>query len=66
MCVKGKTNAVSHNPNDITPQEKVLYEQVGPPSHTVTKEDLKLQPNPAYSVSPKVIMDANPAYENCK
>ena len=69
MCVNKileKANTVSHNPNDITPQEKVLYEQVGPLSHAVTKDGLELQPNPAYSVSPKVIMDANPAYESCK
>ena len=69
VCVKRifeKANTVSHNPNDMAPQEKVLYEQVGPPSHTVTKKDLELQPNPSFSLSTKVIMDANPAYESCK
>ena len=49
-----------------SPQEKVLYEQVCLPSHTVTKNDLELQPNPAYGTSHKVIMDTNPAYESCK
>ena len=48
------------------PQEKVLYEQVCIPSKTVTKNDLELQPNPAYGTSSKVVMDTNPAYESCK
>ena len=48
------------------PQEKVLYEQVCLPSQTVTKNDLELQPNPAYGTSHKVTMDTNPAYESCK
>ena len=71
MCVKRtleKTiaNNTTHNPNDPIPQEKVLYEEVCLPSHTVTKNDLELQPNPAYSTSHEVVMDANPAYESCK
>ena len=52
--------------NNQSPQEKVLYEQVTLPSQTVTKNDLELQPNPAYGTSHKVIMDINPAYESCK
>ena len=61
VCVKRKfTNA--YNPNNQSPQEKVLYEQVG---HTISKNDLKLQPNPAYGTSHKVIIDTNPAYDSC-
>ena len=37
-----------------------------PPDQTVTKDDLELQPNPAYGTSHTVIMDTNPAYESCK
>ena len=48
------------------PQEKVLYEQVCIPSKTVTKNDLELQPNPAYGTSHKVVMATNPAYESCQ
>ena len=44
----------------------LLYEQVGPTNQTITKNDLELQPNPAYGTSHKVIMDTNPAYESCK
>ena len=71
VCVKRtleKTiaNNTTHNPNDPIPQEKVLYEEVCLPSHTVTKNDLELQPNPAYGISHEVVMDANPAYESCK
>ena len=52
--------------NNQSPQDKVFYEQVTLPSHTVTKNDVELQPNPAYGTSHKVIMDTNPAYEICK
>ena len=50
----------------------VTYEQVyiSSKTSTVTKNDLELQPNPAYGIihytSCKVAMDANPAYESCK
>ena len=69
VCVKRKldkanTHNVKHQSPD--PQEKVLYEQVTLPSHTVTKNDVELQPNPAYGASHKVIMDTNPAYESSK
>ena len=63
-CIFIKKNV--HNPNDQSPQDKVLYEQVGPSSHTISKNDLELQPNPAYASSGKVVMDTNPAYESCK
>ena len=71
VCVKRtleKTiaNNTTHNPNDPIPQEKMLYEEVCLPSHTVTKNNLELQPNPAYGTSHKVVMDTNPAYESCK
>ena len=70
-CVKRtltKANNVInvHNPSESSPQEKVLYEQVCIPSKTVTKNDLELQPNPAYDTSCKVVIDTNPAYESCK
>ena len=48
------------------PQKKVLYEEVSLHSRTVTKDDLKLQPNPAYGTSCEVVMDTNPVYESCK
>ena len=41
-----------------------LYETLSPPSHAA--EDMKLQPNPAYSTSDKVVMDNNPAYQLLK
>ena len=63
VCVKRTLDNLNHSPG---PQEKVLYEQVRLPSHTVTKNDLELQPNPAYGTSHKVIMNTNPAYESCK
>ena len=63
-CVKRKFQSVDRS--NQSPQEKVLYEQVCIPSKTVTKNDLELQPNPAYGTSCKVAMDTNPAYESCK
>ena len=63
-CVKRKFQSVDRS--NQSPQEKVLYEQVCIPSKTVTKNDLELQPNPAYGTSCKVVMDTNPAYESCK
>ena len=68
LCVKRtleKANS-THNLIKQLPQEKVLYEQVCLPSHIVAKNELELQPNPAYGTSHKVIMDTNPAYESCK
>ena len=71
VCVKRTltkaNNAIQvYNPNESPPQEKVLYEQVLPPTNTVTKSDVELQPNPAYGTGCKVTMDTNPAYESCK
>ena len=64
-CVKRKFEG-AFNLNNQSPQEKVLYEQVSSTSQAVTKNDLELQPNPAYGISHKVIMDTNPAYESWK
>ena len=47
-CVKRKFQSVDRS--NQSPQEKVLYEQVCIPSKTVTKNDLELQPNPAYGI----------------
>ena len=69
VCVKrtlGKVNTHYPKHQSPDPQEKVLYEQVTLPSSIITKNDLELQPNPAYGISHKVIMDTNPAYESCK
>ena len=68
VCVKRTFEKANntHNPNDPMPQEKVLHEQVCIPSKTVTKNDLELQPNPAYGTNCNVVMDTNPAYEICK
>ena len=60
VCVKrtfDKANNI-HNLKHHSPSpQEVLYEQVRLPSHTVTKNDLELQTNPAYGTSHKVIMD---------
>ena len=68
FCVKKTFEKANnaHNPNDPSPPEKVVYEQVGLPSRTITKNDLELQPNPAYGTSHKMMIDNNPAYESCK
>ena len=69
FCVKrtlDKANTRNHKHQSPGPQEKVLYEQVSSTSQAVTKNDLELQPNPAYGTSQKVTMDTNPAYESCK
>ena len=69
ICVKRtleKSNNARHKLNKASPQDQAVYEQVRLPSHTVTKNDLELQPNPAYGTSHKVTMDTNPAYESCK
>ena len=68
VCVKRTFEKANntHNLNEPMAQEKVLYEQVCIPSKTVTKNDLELEPNPAYGTSHTVIGDTNPAYEICK
>ena len=53
ICVK-KIFESTDKPNKQLLQEKVLYEEVSSPSH---KNDLELQPNPAYGTGNKVIMD---------
>ena len=56
------------SPQETKPlyEEKALYEEVCLSSHNVNKDDLELQPNPAYGTSHNVVMDTNPAYESCK
>ena len=81
VCVKrqyespnNKQSPQEENPNNnqspqqekVLNEEKALYEPVSLPSHIVTKEDLELQPNPAYGTSNNVVMDTNPAYESYK
>ena len=71
VCVK-RTLKKSYNfdgfvINNKLPEEEMFYEQVHIPSHSVSsKNDVELQPNPAYGTSHKVIMDTNPAYASCK
>ena len=66
VCVKRilESTDIISNSNDLSPQEKMLYEHVDPPSNPITKNDLELQPNPAYGTNHKVTMDTNPAYES--
>ena len=67
VCVKRTFEKANiHTSIEPSSQDKVLYEQVGPSNKIVTKNDLELQPNPAYGTSCKVTMDTNPAYESCK
>ena len=65
ICVKKKLEGTLSLSNQST-QEKVLYEQMSLPSSTVSKNNVELQPNPAYGASHKVVMDTNPAYESYK
>jgi len=65
ICVK-RIFENTDKPNNQLLQEKVLYEEVSSPSHSITKNELKLQPNPAYGTGNKVIMDTNPAYKSHK
>ena len=66
ICVKRKFERIIQDFKDKEQNKTVLYEQVGPSNQTITKDDLELQPNPAYGTRDQVIMDANPAYESCK
>ena len=62
-CVKRTLDKTdTHDDNMQLLQEKLVYEEVHPP----TKNDLELQPNPAYGTSHNIIMDTNPAYESFK
>ena len=65
ICVKRKFEKILQDFKNEQQQNKtVFYEEVGPdPSN---KDDLELQPNPAYGTSKKVTMDTNPAYKSCK
>ena len=66
ICVKQKFERIIQDFKDKEHNKTVLYEQVGPSNQTITKDDLELQPNPAYGTSHKLIMDTNPAYESYK
>ena len=65
ICVKRKFEKIVQDSKDKQQSKTVLYEQMIPPDQTVTKDDLELQPNPAYGTSHTVTMDINPAYESC-
>jgi len=62
ICVK----RIFENTDKPNNQDETSYEEVSLPSHAITKNNLELQPNPAYDTSNKVIMDTNPAYESYK
>ena len=64
-CIKKKFET-EFKQNSQPPQETALYEPVSLSNKTITKDDIELQPNPAYGTSDKVIMDTNPAYESYK
>ena len=68
ICVKRTLEKAysAHNLNKQSSKDQAVYEQVKLPSHTVTKNDLELQPNPAYGTSHSITMDTNPAYGSCK
>ena len=61
ICVKRKHECI-YSKHQST-QERVLYEQVGPPSSTITRNNLQLQPVPTCETSHTVTMDTNPAYQ---
>ena len=67
ICVKRRFEKILQDHLKDKQQNKtVLYEQIVPPDRTITKNDVELQPNPAYGTSHKVTMDTNPAYESYK
>ena len=66
ICVKRKFEKILQDYKNEQQNKAVFYEQVGPSDKTISKNDLELQPNPAYGTSHKVTMDTNPAYESCK
>ena len=66
ICVKRKFEKIVQDSKDKQQNKTVLYEQIILPDQTATKNDLELQPNPAYGTSHTVTMDTNPAYESCK
>ena len=63
---KRKFEKILQNFKNEQQNKAVFYEQVGPSNKNISKNDLELQPNPAYGTSYKVTMDTNPAYESCK
>ena len=64
FCVKRRF--VNANPHCQSSQEKVLNKQENLPSHSISKDDLELQTNPAYGTGHEVIKVTNHAYESCK
>ena len=66
ICVKRKFEKILQDFKNEQQNKAVLYEQVGPTNQTIIKNDLELQPNPAYGTSHKLIMDTNPAYKCLK
>ena len=62
-----KVNDAKH-PDDPPPQQQTSYDHLLPSSHTITEDEhLELQPNPAYDLNHKEIMDTHstPVYESC-
>ena len=61
------TQDVNHTTGEkpLATTNTIIYDEpVGPLSKK--KDDLELQPNPAYGTSHEVVMDTNPAYESSK
>ena len=48
------------------PAQTAVYDTVNPPAIIKDDHDVKLEANPAYGTTDRVIMDDNPAYESCK
>ena len=66
ICVKKKLTSITQHPSGKQSTNTIVYDTVSPPSQKSNKRGLEMQPNPAYGVSHKVVMDANPAYESYK
>ena len=64
FCVKRRF--VNPKSQYLSPQEEVLCEQANSPNHIISKDDLELQPDPAYGTGHEVIKVTNAVYENCK
>ena len=63
VIVKRKFEKIYKTTHQPT-QQMPLYETVITPA--ITKSDVKLEANPAYGTSDRVIMNDNPAYQSCK
>ena len=63
VIVKRKFEKIYKTTHQPT-QQMPLYDTVITPA--ITKSDVKLEANPAYSTSDRVVMDNNPAYQSCK